>query len=323
MKLSVVTTLYQSAPYIEEFVRRVSVEAKKITDEYEIVMVDDGSPDNSLATALAIQESDPHLRIIELSRNFGHHKAMMTGLEYALGELVFLIDVDLEEPPELLSRFHDEMNNGGWDVVYGVQKERKGGLVKNLGGKFGWWLIKRLVTVEIPKNLSTVRLMRSAYVRQLILHKEHKTAIGGLWVLTGFRQLGLLFDKSSRGESTYSFVKRLRALLDSVTSFSHTPLYGTFFLGLTIFFVSALVTVGLIIRRLVGYVLDGWVSVMVSVWGLGGLILLCIGIVGLYISRIFIETKNRPYVIVRTVFETHELQPRNDIDAEYSSADQR
>ena len=309
MKLSVVTTLYQSAPYIEEFVRRVSVEAKKITNDYEIVMVDDGSPDNSLITALDIQKSDPHLHIIELSRNFGHHKAMMTGLEYARGELVFLIDVDLEESPELLTRFHDEINKGDWDVVYGLQKERKGGLIKKVGGRFGWWLIQLLVPVEIPFNLSTVRLMRSAYVSQLIRHKEHMTAIGGLWVLTGYRQHGLLFDKTSRWESTYGFVKRLRSLLDSVTSFSQVPLYGVFFLGLAIFFVSSLVTVALIIRRLAGHVLEGWVSVMVSVWGLGGLILLCIGLVGLYISRIFIETKNRPYVIVRNVYGTHDRQP--------------
>jgi putative glycosyltransferase len=294
---------------IEEFVRRVSVEAKKITDDYEIVMVDDGSQDKSLISALDIQKSDPHLYIIELSRNFGHHKAMMTGLEYARGELVFLIDVDLEESPELLTRFHDEMNKDDWDVVYGIQKERKGGLIKKAGGRFGWWLIQLLVPVEIPFNLSTVRLMRSAYVRQLIRHKEHMTAIGGLWVLTGFRQHGLLFDKTSRGESTYGFVKRLRSLLDSVTSFSQVPLYGVFFLGLAIFFVSSLVTVALIIRRLAGHVLEGWVSVMVSVWGLGGLILLCTGLVGLYISRIFIETKNRPYVIVRNVYGTHDRQP--------------
>ncbi|HPJ97598.1 MAG TPA: glycosyltransferase family 2 protein [Syntrophales bacterium] len=304
MKLSIVTTLYQSTPFIEEFVRRIGLEAKKITDDYEVVMVDDGSPDNSLAHALALREADPHLRIIELSRNFGHHKAMMTGLDYARGDLVFLIDVDLEEPPELLTRFYDEMKAAGWDVVYGLQKERKGGLIKKYGGKFGWWLIKLLVPVNMPFNLCTVRLMRTSYVQQLIRHKEHMTAIGGLWVLTGFRQHGLLFDKLSRGESTYSFVKRLRALLDSVTSFSNVPLYGVFFLGLAIFFMSFLVTVALIIRRLTGYVLDGWISVMVSVWSLGGLILLCIGLVGLYISRIFIETKNRPYVIIRNIFES-------------------
>jgi putative glycosyltransferase len=310
MKLSIVTTLYRSAPYIDEFVRRVSVEAKKITDDYEIVMVDDGSPDNSLVAALNIQKCDTHLHIIELSRNFGHHRAMMTGLEYARGELVFLIDVDLEEPPELLTRFHDEMKEGGWDVIYGVQKERKGDLVKKIGGRFSWRLIELLVPVEIPFNLSTVRLMSSSYVRQLIRHKERMTAIGGLWVLTGFRQYGLLFDKTARAESSYSFLKRLKSLLESVTSFSQVPLYGVFFLGLVIFFVSSLVTIALIVRRLTGYVLEGWISVMVSVWSLSGLILLCIGVVGLYISRIFIETKNRPYVIIRNFFGAQDRIPK-------------
>lgn len=302
MKLSIVTTLYRSAPYIDEFVQRASVEAKKITDDYEIVMVDDGSPDNSLLLALDLHKLDPHLRIIELSRNFGHHKAMMTGLEYAKGELVFLLDVDLEESPELLTCFHDEMQRGGWDVVYGIQKERMGGIIKKIGGQIGWWLIQILVPVKIPRNVSTVRLMTSAYVSQLVRHKEHVTAISGLWVLTGFHQNGLLFDKAARKGSSYTFMKRAQVLLDSITSFSPVPLYGVFFLGLVIFLVSILATIALIFRRFTGNVLDGWISVMVSVWGLGGLILLCIGLVGLYISRIFIETKNRPYVIIRNVF---------------------
>jgi putative glycosyltransferase len=310
MKLSIVTTLYRSAPFIEEFVRRVNAEAKKITDDYEIIMVDDGSPDNSLLLALDIQKVDTHIHIIELSRNFGHHKAMMAGLDYARGEHVFLIDVDLEEPPELLTRFRDEMQQGSWDVVYGVQKERAGGTIKKIGGQIGWWFIQILVPVKIPRNLSTVRLMKSAYVRQLVRHKEHMTAISGLWVLTGFHQHGLLFDKTSRQESTYTFVKRAKALLDSVTSFSQVPLYGIFTLGVVIFLVSLLTTIALIVRKIQGHVLDGWVSVMVSVWGLGGLILLCIGLVGLYISRIFIETKNRPYVIIRNVFGDQDRMPK-------------
>lgn len=302
MQLSIVTTLYKSAQFIEEFIRRSSAEAEKIAEDYEIILVDDGSPDSSLLLALEIQKNNPRIRVIELSRNFGHHKAMMTGLDYARGALVFLIDVDLEESPELLSVFHAEMERGKWDVVYGIQKERKGGAIKRLGGEVGWWVIQTLVPVKIPRNLSTVRLMKSAYVSQLIRHKEHMTAIGGLWVLTGFRQSGLLIEKEARSESAYTFLKRAAALLDSVTSFSPVPLYGVFLLGLVIFLISMVATIALVIRKFLGGVLDGWISVMVSVWGLGGLILLCIGLVGLYISRIFIETKNRPYVIVRNIF---------------------
>lgn len=299
MKLSIVTTLYKSAPYIEEFVRRVSVEAEKLTGDYEIIMVDDGSPDDSLDVTLNIQKSDSHLHVIELSRNFGHHKAMMAGLEHASGDLVFLIDVDLEEPPELLARFYAEMQKGIWDVVYGVQKKRKGGIVKREGGRFSWWLIQAMVPVQIPFNQATVRLMKKQYVMELVRHKEHMTAIGGLWVLTGFSQTGLLFEKAVLNYSSYSFLKRIRMLLDSVTSFSERPLYVVFFIGLIIFIMSSIVALYLFVQKVSGNVLGGWTSVMVSIWGLGGLILLSIGLVGLYVSRIFIETKNRPYVIVK------------------------
>ena len=305
MKLSVVTTLYRSESSIKEFVRRVCAEVEKLTHDYEVIMVDDGSPDRSLETALDLQKSNMHLSVIELSRNFGHHKAMMTGLEHAKGDRVFLIDVDLEESPELMTRFHEEMQKGAWDVVYGVQKNRRGGLIKRAGGKLGWWLVNAMLPIKVPRNHSTVRLMTRPYVRELVRHKEHRTAIGGLWVITGFHQTGLLFDRSYRGQTSYSFLKRLSALLDSVTSFSEVPLYGVLFLGLGLFLISCFVAIYLIFQKAKGMVLPGWISVMVSVWGLGGLILLCIGLVGLYISRIFIETKNRPYVIIRNQYGAH------------------
>ena len=126
MKLSIVTTLYKSAAHVEEFYRRASEAARRITDDYEIVMVDDGSPDNSLDIACAIAATDGRVRVVELSRNFGHHKALMTGLDHARGELCFLIDSDLEEDPALLGTFMDKMQSTDCDVVYGFQESRKG-----------------------------------------------------------------------------------------------------------------------------------------------------------------------------------------------------
>src|SRR5262249_14874024 len=132
MKVSAVSTLYRSTPYIAEFVERIRAELKNLTSDYEIVLVDDGSPDDSLGTALGLMRNEPRLKVIELSRNFGHHKAMMTGLEHCAGDLVFLIDVDLEEPPELLGRFHDKLLNERLDVVYGLQEGRRGGLLERI-----------------------------------------------------------------------------------------------------------------------------------------------------------------------------------------------
>lgn len=136
MKLSIVTTLYQSAAYIDEFHRRASEQAKILAgDDYEIVMVNDGSPDDSLQRAVELHRVDPHVVVVDLSRNFGHHKAFMTGLAYSRGAKVFLIDSDLEEQPEWLAEFGDKLQKTGADSVYGVQANRRGGAVERLTGQ--------------------------------------------------------------------------------------------------------------------------------------------------------------------------------------------
>lgn len=303
MKLSVVTTLYNTASFVEEFHQRITDEVRKLTEDYEIIMVDDGSPDNSLSLALNILQNDSHLKVIEFSRNFGHHKAMMTGLEHATGDFVFLIDVDLEEPPELLGKFHKVMIEGNWDVVYGYQEDRKGKWFEKYSGKLVWWFLNKMIPFKIPhNNHSTVRLMRKEYVQALTQYKEQKTAIGGLWIITGFKQTGISFVKGLREKSSYSVRRRLLTLLDSVTSFSEVPLFFIFYLGLIILLISGILGVYLLIRKMTGATMEGWVSLMTSLWFLGGLAIFSIGIVGLYVSRIFIETKNRPYTIVRKIY---------------------
>jgi putative glycosyltransferase len=301
MKLSIVTTLYRSAGHIDEFYRRITAATSAIADEFEIVMVDDGSPDDSLAVATAIAVNDRHVRVVELSRNFGHHKAIMTGLEMARGDFVFLIDVDLEERPEWVVEFWKMLHETQSDVVYGYQTTRKGGALERLGGAFHWWMIRRLSYYPIPENLVTARLMTRQYVRSLVLHKEQKTAIGGLWAITGYRQTGAAVVKGSRDATTYSLATRIAVGFDGITSFSEKPLMLVFVIGIAIFCVAAVGAVYLTILRLTGTLMSGWASVMVSVWMLGGLCIASVGILGLYIARIFIETKQRPYSIVRAV----------------------
>jgi putative glycosyltransferase len=303
MRISVVSTLYKSSPYIAEFVERMRLELNRLTSDYEIILVDDGSPDDSLRVALSLMEREPQLRVIELSRNFGHHKAMMTGLEHASGDLVFLIDSDLEEPPELLSVFNEKLTTERLDVVYGFQESRKGRFAERFLGWIAWQMIRLMLPIRVPRNSSTVRLMNRPYVQALIRHKESKTAIGGLWVITGFQQGGLAFHKGSRDTTSYSFGTRLFTLLDSITSFSEMPLYFVFFMGLLVLLMSAVIACWLLYSKMTGHVLQGWVSTLFSVWFLGGLAIFSIGVVGLYISRIFVETKNRPYTIIRQIHE--------------------
>jgi len=301
--LSVVTTLYRSERTISEFIRRASAAASQITKNFEIVVVDDGSPDRSLAIALDHVVAGEPVTVVELSRNFGHHKALMTGLDHARGELCFLIDSDLEEAPELLTEFHAELaRDPELDVVYGFQKKRKGGWFERLSGAFAFRLFDLLVSYPVQRNFTTVRLMRRRYVDSLVRHKEQQSSIGGLWIITGFRQKGLAIDKATRNETTYSFLKRWHSFVDSVTSFSEAPLIGIFYLGLAILTFSALVAVWLLANKFLrNAMIDGWVSVMLSVWFLGGLLVFCVGIIGIYLSKVFIETKHRPYTIVRAI----------------------
>lgn len=301
MKISVVATLYNSASYIKEFVERSRATLANITDDFEIILVDDGSPDDSLNVALSLLPETPFLKVIELSRNFGHHKAMMTGLEHAESDLIFLIDVDLEEPPELLSDFLGTMKGGGWDVVFGFQKQRKGALLERVGGDIAWRFLNLFLPVKIPHSHSTVRLMTRNYVNALLLHKEHMTAIGGLWVITGFKQKGREFEKRSRGKTSYGLGHRLVALLDSITSFSELPLFMIFYIGCFVILGSIVMGAWLIFRRLHGYLLAGWASTIVLITFFGGLTVFSIGVVGLYVSRIFIETKGRPYTVIRKI----------------------
>lgn len=300
--LSIVTTLYNSATTIEEFCRRATAAAEVVTPNFEIVIVDDGSPDASLAIAARLALADSRLKVVELSRNFGHHKALMTGLQYASGEYCFLIDSDLEEAPELIARFWETLHSSKMDVVYGFQTARAGSLGRRVSGALAYFLINALIPQRIPFNHITVRLMRRAYVDSLLLHREQQTVIGGLWVITGYKQLGIPVDKLRRDGSEYSLWRRWHALIDSITSFSEVPLVAIFYLGIFISMLALVVGIVLIAIKLMrGQEVEGWISVMLSVWFLGGLAILCIGTTGIYVSKIFIETKRRPYTIVRAV----------------------
>lgn len=304
MRLSIVSTLYRSARHLEEFHARVSAAAARFTPDYEIVLVNDGSPDDSLDVALKVFEQDGHVRIIDLARNFGHHKAMMTGLAEARGDLVFLIDSDLEEPPELLIEFAQALQDGQADVVYGVQDQRRGGLLERVSGWVFFKVFNLLSEQRIPENLVTVRLMTRRYVSALVAHRERKMMIAGLWALTGFTQIARTVARGAKGQTSYSFSRKVSLLVDSITSFSDRPLVLIFYLGLAIGGTASLAAVYLVVRRLFfGVALPGWPSLIVSIWMLGGLMLICLGIIGIYLSKIFIETKQRPYTIVRQTYE--------------------
>lgn len=303
--LSIVATMYASAPYVEEFVHRASATARRLGRPYEIVLVNDGSPDDSLARAHAAADRYAEVRVIELSRNFGHHRAMMIGLSQARGDHVFLIDVDLEEAPELLEDFWERMlADPELDVVYGQLSRRKGGWFEQVSGAAFYSAVNWLGGVEVPRNIVTARLMKRRYVDALLEYREREIFIAGLWATTGFRQEAHPVVKTHKGETTYNLRRKLSILLNSITAFSNRPLRMIFFTGSAISAVSALYAAYLVYLTLFSSSPpSGWASLIVSVWLLGGLTIFFIGVIGMYLAKIFIEVKQRPYGTIRSIYE--------------------
>ena len=304
MKLSIVATLYQSAAHILEFHERASGAARTLHgDDYEIVFVNDGSPDDSLDLAVQLVESDFHVVVVDLSRNFGHHKAMMTGLAHARGQHVFLLDSDLEEEPECLIGFAEHMQREHCDVIYGVQDRRKGGWFERWTGRWFYRFFNALTGLALPENIATARLMTRRYVDALLRHKEREVFMAGLLHVTGFKQCGHPINKHSASGTTYTLRRKLSLLVNSVTSFSNAPLVAIFYVGVSISLLAlAYVTYMVVLWMFLAKPMSGWTSVMASIWLLGGMITSFIGVVGLYLSKIFSETKQRPYTIVRQIY---------------------
>jgi len=303
LKLSIVATLFNSEPFVEEFCRRASAAAQAFAGTYEIILVNDGSPDRSLDVAIGLSRIDPHVRVIDLSRNFGHHKAMMTGLAHAAGELVFLIDTDLEEDPAWLRLFHDTLERERADVVYGVQRSRQGSLIARLTGTLYYAILNGLLDQPLPRNVITARLMTARYVRHLIRHRDRAVSIAALWVITGFRQIAVAVDKKPGRSLSYGLADRVGAMVNVVTSFSARPLVFIFYLGCAIMAAAAAAATLLVWRVMFHSVeVAGYPSLIISVWFLGGVTIFCLGVIGIYLSKIFMETKDRPYSIVRAYY---------------------
>lgn len=304
VELSIVSTMYRSSRFIAEFHRLVSEAASKITTSYEIVLVNDGSPDDTLELAKLIVQKDPRVRVIDLSRNFGHHRAIMVGLDHARGNKVFLIDCDLEEDPSTLPKFFAEMEKTKADVVYGFQTTRSGGLVKRLGGAGFWWLFNLISEIPVLPNVLTSRLMTRRYIDALMGFRERELFLAGIFGLTGFVQLPLHVEKGARDDSSYTLRKRFYLLVNAITSFSSKPLVYVFYLGLLISGVSSVAMAALIVRKIFfGGYLTGWASLFVSIWLLGGMTIFCLGVIGIYLSKVFQEVKDRPLSIVRDIYE--------------------
>jgi putative glycosyltransferase len=304
--MSVVSAVFNSEVTLREFHIRVTSACQKLyLQDYEIIYVNDSSTDGSLSVLFELQKLDSHIVIVDLSRNFGQHRAIMTGLDHSRGDMVFILDSDLEEDPEWLVKFHRHLIDLQADVVFGAQSVRKGKLFERASGDLFYRIFSSLTGENLHPNSVTARLMTRQYVDALLLHRERELFLAGLWHITGFTQVPYNVKKAYLDSTTYTLGKKIDMALTSVVSFTAKPLVWVFFAGSIVVVASILFGIWVLVSSLVsGFAEAGWASLAISVSFFGGLNLLATGIIGLYLSRVYSESKQRPYVIVKGVHKS-------------------
>lgn len=301
--LSVVTSVYRTAQFLEAFTSRVDAAARACgLIDYEMIFVVDGSPDDAIAVLRQLKSRYAAIRAIELSRNFGHHPALWCGLEQARGDLIFLADSDLETPPEILIDLHAALADGDVDVAFGCQRERKGTWIRRATSRAFWWLFATLAEVRIHPDPLTERLMRRSYVDALLAMNERTLFLAGMMAWVGFRQTPVPVDRTLRaGPPSYSWLRRAALAFDAITSFSVAPMRALFLAGAglaALAMLGALLLVGLKLSD-PGFIVQGFTALAVLLLFSLGSILAALGVVGLYLGRVFLQTKNRPLYVIR------------------------
>jgi polyisoprenyl-phosphate glycosyltransferase len=313
VQISVIVPVYKEEGNIEEFLRRVTPILTQLTGAFEIIFALDPSPDQTEQKILEARSRDPRVRLLRFSRRFGQPFATLAGLQYSSGEAVVVIDVDLQDPPELIIQMVEKWKEG-YDVVYAQRRTREGETwIKKVVSEVGYRVINRIADVEIPKNTGDFRLMSRRVVNEINRLKECHGFLRGMVALVGFRQTSILFDRPPRfsGRGNYNrFLGSLRIGFNGIFCFSNYALTLSTLAGFVIAALSFLIGTIYALLKLFGAPFPlGNPTIVILVLFLGGIQLISIGILGEYIGRIYEEVRQRPrYIIERT--EGIEYDPR-------------
>jgi polyisoprenyl-phosphate glycosyltransferase len=314
--LSVVAPVYNEVATIEEFYSRVCSALDGI--RFEIVLVDDGSTDGSDIELQKLAGNDPRVRLVQLSRNFGHQTALTAGLDHARGDAVVMLDADLQDPPELIPRMLDHWR-AGCDVVYAVREHRDGeSHFKLTTARWFYSLFDKLAQVDLQHNSGDFRLLDRHPLDALLSMRERNRFLRGMTVWVGYRQAAVPYRRDPRyaGETKYTLSKMVRFSLDAILSFSHRPLQVATLLGFVFSTLAFIAIPVVVVLRLLGSYLPGFGSVTIAVLLLGGIQLIAIGIIGEYVGRIYDEVKGRPLYVVRSRVNIREDEaPRPNLPA--------
>lgn len=301
-KISVVAPLYNEEDVIDELIDRLVNTLTDIGLPFEIVLVNDGSRDRSFEMAKSHCARDNRVKLVGLSRNFGHQVAVTAGIAKSTGDVVVIIDADLQDPPEVI-RLMVEKWRDGYDVVYGVRSKREGeGFFKLVTAKLFYRLLKKLTAVEIPLDTGDFRLMDRKVVDELNKMTERNRFLRGMVSWLGFRQTCVEYVREPRlaGESKYPLFKMISFATDGILSFSRLPLRFSSVFGLLCSAISfVFIVYGLVIRIIFSsYAISGWASIFLAILFLGGVQLLTVGILGEYVGRIYEEVKGRQLFVI-------------------------
>jgi polyisoprenyl-phosphate glycosyltransferase len=299
--VSVVVPVYNESAVIGAFYARATAALADLPDcDYEILFVDDGSKDDTYAQLAAFTSSDRHVRAVKFSRNFGHQIAITAGIDHARGDCVVVIDADLQDPPEVIASMIDQWRQG-FDVVYGVRSDRDGETaMKLMTASVFYRLLRRLTNVQIPANVGDFRLMSRRAVDELKRLREKDRFVRGLVSWIGFKQTGVTYSRDKRyaGETKYPYRKMIKFAFDGITSFSTAPLKLATWMGYASAVLAVLYLMSVFVQKLLGFTVDGWATIMVAMLFLGSVQLICLGILGEYLGRIFNEVKPRPMYVI-------------------------
>ena len=300
--ISCVVPVFNEAEVVIPFLEALTVQLNAITSEFEIIVVDDGSKDDTVSLIEDQRQTNSHIRLIALSRNFGKEAALTAGIDAITGDVALLIDADFQHPLEMIPVFLNYWRQG-YDMIYGVRTDRKGeSFLKKKGAQLFYRIMSNSTGIEIPAHAGDFRLMSSKVIKSLQNMPERGRFMKGMYAWVGFKSIGVPFEVHDRmaGESGWGYRKLTNLALSGITSFTTLPLRLVGALGLLISFISVFYAFFVIFRTIVsGSPLPGWPTVVIAITFIGGIQLLSLGVLGEYIAGIFNEVKRRPTYLIQ------------------------
>ncbi|WP_259017012.1 glycosyltransferase family 2 protein [Emticicia fluvialis] len=311
--ISIVIPIFNEEENLQNLYNRLTSAAPSWSEDYEIVLVDDGSRDQSLTMMRVMAAKDPRVKVVKLSRNFGHQPAISAGIKVAKGDAIVIMDGDLQDPPEELNRFLNKWREG-YEVVYAVRTKRKEGFFKKVAYSAFYRILAWISDIEIPLDSGDFCVMDRKVVNVLVEEMpEQIRFVRGMRAYAGFKQVGVTYERAERaaGEVKYTFKKLIQLALDGLFGFSSFPLRLATYMGFLISIPSFFLGTFFILHRLIGFKVfghapeetPGTASLAVGMYFLSGVILIILGILGEYIGRIYIEVKKRPFFVIDEVIE--------------------